>query len=237
MRSAFRKRPKAEAVDTSGGKKYTANDNFRSVDGSEKTTKSSGFYKQLDEKKKKKKKNERKVKNETKEEERRRKMKELATRIETRRMSAQLPAGARLQGASNAQSGGGSSLPCFGARTVPKVEEDEPPLRAEATPAPAATRVPVDRPKPKLLKRTSSFSPDDEPEEYLVTEIQRMVRGKVERRTMREAKSTAEDELRRLKAEYNAKLAALKMQHEAEMRKVYEGIREEHRARSPKRKP
>ena len=62
------------------------------------------------------------------------------------------------------------------------------------------------------------LSPDDEPEDFVVTEIQRIARGKFQRKSIVEAKLTAADELQRLKTEYDAKLAALK-QHEEEMRR------------------
>jgi hypothetical protein len=254
MRSAFRKKPKKE--DAQGdGKRYQSNDAFRAVgaDGEERAPKSAGFYRQMEEKKKKTKQKEkaasRKAKAESAEDRRRRKAQDLAQRIERRRSSAHLSG---LEGLEQRKKSSAWTCCRNNKKKPPPAADAEagqvapprplprPGPTATVTVASSATVVPeqppvFSRPKPTLTRRSSSFSPDDEPEDFVVTEIQRIARGKFQRKSIVEAKLTAADELQRLKTEYDAKLAALKKQHEEEMRKVYAVIREEHRARSPTR--
>ena len=80
--------------------------------------------------------------------------------------------------------------------------------------------------RPRLEIVQKKVSPDDEPEDYVVTEIQRVARGNFERRSIRQARVSTAEEIEKLKAEYEVKLRQLKAQHEEDLRKVYATIRE-----------
>ena len=116
--------------------------------------------------------------------------------LEQRKRAARGRAAEQLKKlAAGAEAGGGRPLPAAGPRShghgrVVTVVPNNHRFRS--------------RPKPTLTRRSSSFSPDDEPEDFVVTEIQRIARGKFQRKSIVEAKLTAADELQRLKTEYDA---------------------------------
>ena len=227
MRSAFSRRQKKDPKTKTTTDPMKNNEDFRATGGANNgTSKSLGFYQGLEMRKKKKKKKEKQLKKKKAESDlefRRRKAQELASKVEERRMSLQLEPIEQRRGRIF-QYFLASFCGYMSGRSAPTEPSENLSVDTPATPPGNSPK--ESRAKPKLMRRSSSFSPDDEPEDYVVTEIQRVARGNFERRSIRQARVSTAEEIEKLKAEYEVKLRQLKAQHEEDLRKVYATIRE-----------